>query len=360
MVSLVNYLGGEIDFKIVTTNYDLNSQKPYEGIQVNTWLRSPLGCEVYYADPKTLSRDKLTKIIAGIRFDKVYINSFFSKNFSIIPLQILNAYHRNKPVILAPRGMLGEGALAIKKFKKKAFILYSKLSGFHDRVIWHATSGQEAQEIRACFTSAGRIVQIANLPKKLNAPLQKSKSKGALRLCFISRISEKKNLLFALNILSGLKNEEICYNIYGPLEDEAYWKKCEDVIRGLPSNITVTYRGSINPAEIETVLATEHMMFLPTLNENFGHAIVESLMCGCPVIISDQTPWNDLENYQAGYALRLDDPEAFRSAIRHAVTLDQEAFSLMSRQAIHYISKKINLNEQIQHYKSLFHESFEN
>ena len=35
-----------------------------------------------------------------------------------------------------------------------------------------------------------------------------------------------------------------------------------------------------------------HDLFVfPTLGENFGHVIYESLMCGTPVLVSDNTPW---------------------------------------------------------------------
>ena len=40
-------------------------------------------------------------------------------------------------------------------------------------------------------------------------------------------------------------------------------------------------------------------MFLPSKGENFGHIIMESLAASTPVIISDLTPWKDLENARA-------------------------------------------------------------
>lgn len=360
IVSLVRYLGAEFNFKIVTTNCDLNSDKPYGGIQADTWIKSELGCEVYYTSLQNLSYRTVKKVMDETSFDLVYINSFFSKNFSIIPLQILNTYYKKKPVILAPRGMLGEGALAIKRFKKRAFILYSRITGLHSRVIWHATSVQEEQEIKNVFGTKKTIYKISNLPKKLNADLKKIKTPGSLNLCFISRISEKKNLVFALNVLAQINDQEIRYNIYGPLEDSTYWEKCENILKNFPKNIKAEYQGTIDPKDLEKVLADEHMMFLPTFNENFGHSIVESLLCGCPVIISDQTPWNDLEANDAGYAIPLNEKEKFITAIKACVKLNQEEFSARSQKAINYISKKIDLGLITQQYKTLFNESIKN
>ena len=360
IMSLVDYLGVDFNFKIITTNCDLNSNVPYPEITPNVWVKSEMGCEIYYADPKTLSTGLIKKIIAEVRFDKVYINSFFSKFFSIIPLQILNKDYPNKPIILAPRGMLGDGALALKKYKKKVFIMYSKLSGLHSTVIWHATSTQEEKEIVKVFNPKTPIVKISNLPKKVNAPLTRQKRKGVLNLCFVSRISEKKNLFFALEILTDIKEVNVNYNIYGPLEDLAYWEKCKEQIRTMPPNIKVTYKGSLSPDAIEKIYGQEEMMFLPTLNENFGHSIVESLLCGCPVIISDQTPWNDLEESDAGYAISLDNKEKFKMVIITCANLNQDEFSEKSKRAINYIAKKIDLELITQQYKTLFNEPTKN
>lgn len=360
ILSMVDYLRNDIKFKIVTTNCDLNSKTPYPGIPVNQWIASPLGCEVMYLSSGEINSTQIKTILQNTSFEAVYINSFFSKFFSIVPLQILNADFKNKPVILAPRGMLGGGALAIKKFKKQLFILYAKIIKLHNHVLWHATSDQEEKEILSVFKNTRRLVKISNLPKKLTAPTIRKKESGTILLCFISRISEKKNLIFALQTLAQIKTVNVIFNIYGPQEDPLYWQKCLDIMNTLPANIKASYKGVIEPQHLEKTLATEHMLFLPTYNENFGHSIVESLMCGCPAIISDQTPWNDLEKQNAGYALSLTNPQKFIETIIHCANLNQQEYSEKSAAAINYIREKINLNLIINQYKELFNERLKN
>ena len=360
VLALVNSLNDSFNFKIITTNTDLNSEKKYENIEPNKWITSPLGCEIFYADSKKLNYTAIKKIINEVSFEIVYINSFFSKNYSIIPLIILNNNYKNIPVILAPRGMLGDGALALKKIKKKLFILFSKISGFHSKIIWHATSLNEEEEIKKTFHKKTNIVTISNLPKKLSANLSKSKQINVLKLCFISRISAKKNLIFALKVLSKIKEVEIIYNIYGPKEDSVYWEKCSALIKEMPSNVVINYKGLIHPNELEIILAEEQMMFLPTLNENFGHSIVESLFCGCPVIISDQTPWIDLEKNNAGFAIPLNNTQGFINAITKMAKLNQEDYLEKSNAAIKYISSKIEKEKSINLYKNLFNDFIKN
>ncbi len=101
-------------------------------------------------------------------------------------------------------------------------------------------------------------------------------------------------------------------------------------------------------------------MFLPTLNENFGHSIVESLLSGCPAIISDQTPWSDLEKNNAGYSIPLNSKEKFLQAIVAMAKLNQEEFSQKSNAANSYISNKIEVEKSINLYKNLFNEFIKN
>ena len=43
---------------------------------------------------------------------------------------------------------------------------------------------------------------------------------------------------------------------------------------------------------------------------------------GCPVILSDQTPWNDVHAHGAGWAIPLDRSGEFTEAIRQVVAWD--------------------------------------
>lgn len=360
IISLIQYLSDDYHFKVITSNCDLKSTQAYPGILPNTWINSSLNCEVYYADQEHTNSSNFIEILKGTNFDLVYINSFFSKNFSIIPLQILNKHFKNIPIVFAPRGMLSDGALAIKQIKKRLFLVYSKLSGLHSRVVWHATSKQEVIEIETNIHPNTPIHYISNLPKRIKNNANKTKETNRLKLFYFSRISEVKNLNFALSTLALIKHLPIEFKIYGPIEDNNYWQLCESLIRSMPQNIKVSYEGNLKPNEVESKLSSEQVLFLPTFNENFGHSIVESLLCGCPAIISNQTPWNDIEAYGAGFALDLSSQDKFMDAIELYAKMNQEEYRACSLRAINYISEKINVSEIVKKYKQLFDDSIEN
>ncbi len=336
--SMVKLLKADYDFKIFTRNTDHNDPKPYDGIKADTWLKFDEGIEVLYCSEKNLTKKTIKWTIESINADSLYINSFYSPWFSIYPLQIIKKLKLQEKVVLAPRGMLGKGALAIKSFKKKLFIRFAKLKGLHNSITWQASSENEKKDIEAVF---GRFVKIkiaGNLSYIEQMPFQKRKKEvGELKLFFLSRIVPIKNLHVALEALSKIDSDKkIVFDIYGPLEDAAYWQKCQNIIGKLPTNIRVTYKGVISNKESQSTLQNYQALYMPTLNENFGHSILESFAAGCLVIISDQTPWNNLQTMNIGYNIKVNEkkPEnELLDALNSLLNLTEDEFNAFGLKA---------------------------
>ena len=129
---------------------------------------------------------------------------------------------------------------------------------------------------------------------------------------------------------------EISFDIYGPIEDTSYWEECQTMISALPPNVCVAYHGPLEHEKIRQVFAGHDLFLFPTLGENYGHVICESLAAGCPVLISDQTPWLGLEQRGAGWAIALDDRGRFRSILQQCVDADGERQDALSASAMQY------------------------
>ena len=98
--------------------------------------------------------------------------------------------------------------------------------------------------------------------------------------------------------------------------------------------MSVCDRGEVAADEVPRALARNHVLLLPTRGENFGHVILESLLAGVPVLISDQTPWRDLERRGAGWDVPLAEPDRFRARLRALLEMDEgelERWSLGAR-----------------------------
>lgn len=195
---------------------------------------------------------------------------------------------------------------------------------------------------QAAFTVLGSKARVAiapNLPPVINVAdgsvAVKEKAKGCLKIIFLSRISRKKNLNGALKMLKGL-NGNVQFNIYGPMEDKSYWAECQKIISGLPENIKVQYCGSMEHDKVSAVMKDHDIFFFPTLGENFGHVILEALCAGCPILISDQTPWRNLEEKGVGWDLSLSKPGMFQEVLQRCVEMDNDEYVKWSERARKY------------------------
>jgi glycosyltransferase involved in cell wall biosynthesis len=109
----------------------------------------------------------------------------------------------------------------------------------------------------------------------------------------------------------------VVFDIYGPMVDSEYWARLQGRIARMPDHITVTAHGALPHDRVAATLAVHDLFFLPTMGENFGHAINEALSSGLPVLISDTTPWRGLQAAGAGWDFPLDKPQAFSEAIEN-------------------------------------------
>lgn len=354
--NLVDNLSDKIDFYIVTSDRDLGDNKPFNNIQVDMWVKVGKA-NVFYTDLSKLTWKKIRNIINSIDYDVLYLNSFFSYKFSIVPV-ILKKIKKilNKRIVLAPRGEFSPGALALKKLKKQVFISLSKIAGLYNDIVWHATTQSEKHDIEKIFGGNINIIVANNLTANYDDLVYDKKigkNEGELKIVFISRIHPKKNLKKAIEFLKNIEGK-IEFNIYGSLEDKKYWAECLEVINSLPSNIKVEYRGIAPHDKVIEIFKEHHIFLFPTLGENFGHVIVEALIGGCPVIISDQTPWRNLEQVHAGWDIALNDEKKFMNVIQYCVDLNSEEYKVLSKDAFEFGKKVSNNKEEIKNYLFLF------
>jgi glycosyltransferase involved in cell wall biosynthesis len=326
--NIVDRLGDEFHFKIVTSDRDYLDRQPYPGIRPDAWTRAGKA-EVLYCSPQGLSCRNFYRVLHQLSYDAIYLNSLVSPRFTLVPLLLLKyAHFDSKPVVVAPRGELSPGALAQKGAKKAIYLRLVKLLGLYQNVFWQASTELDAGLIRSHFGAGARIWVADDLFSSEDQVAWQhgragyDKAIGHVRVVFLSRISPMKNLLGALEMLAGVR-EAVQFDIYGPVDDAEYWSQCQATIARLPSNIRVAYRGHVSHADVLRTLASYDLFLLPTLGENFGHVILEALVAGCPVLISDQTPWTGLEDLGVGWDVPLSNLERFRQAIRKVAGMDR-------------------------------------
>ena len=320
IANMVEQLGDDLDFRIITSDRDARDQDPYPGLRIDDWNRVGKA-EVYYVSPNQCSVWALAKLINATPHDVLYLNSYFDLLFTIKPLIARRlGWLPALPVVLAPRGEFSPGALEIKKWKKVSFLKISQIFSLYRNVTWQASSDYEAADIRRSIGVVAQAIVVApDLPTglhevKTRVEYPQLKEGMPLRVVFISRISPKKNLDYALRVLAKV-SVVVELHIYGFINDDTYWKNCQQLIHELPNNVSAYFHGEIDHAVVVETLSGYDLFFLPTRGENYGHVIFEALAAGVPVLISDQTPWRDLEQEAVGYMRPLNDENAFVEVI---------------------------------------------
>lgn len=328
--NLIDHLGKEFNFSVVTRDTDYTEQKPMVGIKSNAWNILPDGKRVYYISSDQLNKATIAKLLREEKYDVVYLNGIWSQPFTAWPLKELKKLNNNIRKVVAARGMLAPSALAIKSAKKKLFLKLANWRNYFGDVIFHATTEKESQEIKNAFGKNAEVIVAGNLPRKILAKSERrKKDPGGLRIINVARIAPEKNTSYAIEILANIKSPVVA-DFYGSVYDDKYWNACKEMAKQLPPNVQLNFHGSLPSENIFTKLSDYDLMFMPTRGENFGHIILESLQAGTPVIISDQTPWKNLEAENAGWDLALNSPWDFVKMIERVAQMDEVEFSRWS------------------------------
>lgn len=354
--NLIANLKNEYNFKVVTGDTDLGESQPYPAVKSNAWNMLEEKIPVFYFSATEKKYARIKKILLSEKFDVLYTNSFFSIPFTIFPLLVVKFNKINCKVIVAPRGMMGKGSLSIKPLKKKLFIFVAKLTGLFNNVIWHASTPGEQKEIEAIFGPQAKIKKAINLtaPRTV-VKYERKKSKGEVRFFCLARISPVKNILAIFKYLLRVDSQsKIVIDFYGSSDDDKYLEECKSLKKLFPDTIKANFLGPLPNNQVEKMTTGYHFMILPTFNENFGHAIVESLIAGCPVLISNCTPWKNLETLKAGWDLPLNDDRLFIEKINTCVNMEQVEYDSWSEGASAFARKILSNQEALKENKELF------
>ena len=341
IVNMVERMSDRFDFWIITRDHDgkLDKQQ-YTTVKINEW-NEVREAKVYYLSRDMVKISKLRELIINVKPKLLYFNSYFATlAIYVMILRRLKLIPKIN-VVIAPCGELSEGALNLKSSKKKVFRINAKVSGLYQNIIWKASSEIEKKEIEMAIGMGGKIFIAPDLPPKtiladFQPQMKPGKNVGEAKMIFLSRFMRKKNFKWLLENLSEVQGN-LTIDIYGPLEDELYWKECLPIIEKLSTNIKVESKGASPHELVLGTLIKYHFFILPTLGENFGHVFLEAMACGCPLIISDQTPWLELEKCGSGWDLSLENPEGWLQTINQCIGMDDNSYSKISRSARDFV-----------------------
>jgi glycosyltransferase involved in cell wall biosynthesis len=345
--NLTDRLGGEYDFRILTEDRDYGDTHAYQNIKYGEW--NQVGkAKVRYVEPGGFTA-KVIRELSDMA-DMIYLCGCYN-DYARVTLWLQRIGKIRKPIVIAPMGIFAPGALHTGKFKyikKKAYIAMCKALGYFDGVTWSVTNTDEENQVKDIIGQNARCIQAKDLPKCVDIKCDAGsvsdeddstptgKNRGELRIIYLSRISPEKNTEYALDIVRNLKGN-IIFDIYGMSANEEYFDICMKKIKEMPANIKCSYMGSVRPEDVVGTFGRYHVFLFPTLGENYGHAIYESMAAGCIPVISDRTPWKDLEIENVGKILTLNDIKYDTQIMRQFVDMENSAYIKARKRVLEYV-----------------------
>jgi len=358
IANFVDHLGGEFDIRVVTRDRDALDTESYPDVAVDAW--NTVGkAQVFYASPRTTTLRGITRLLRETPHDLLYVNSFFAFEFTTLPL--LARWFRMapiKPCVIAPRGQFSAGAIALKAWKKRLFLWFSNRLGLYQGLLWQASSEFEVIDIKREFgVSRGRITVAPDLAPCAAVAERESQDRGLgpLRIVFLSRISPKKNLDYLLQALLRVR-PPVQLTIVGPISEPDYWEQCQDIMAELPFTVTAKYLGEVTPPDVLHTFARFDLFAFPTRGENYGHVVLEALMAGTPVLISDQTLWRGSDD-GAVETLPLADVGGWVAAIERWASFDEAALRRRRQAAFRYARNYLEGSGAVDQNRRLFLEA---
>jgi glycosyltransferase involved in cell wall biosynthesis len=187
------------------------------------------------------------------------------------------------------------------------------------------------------------------LPRKK----RNEKSQGRLNIVFLSRISRMKNLLTLIRAAGCLRGS-VLLDIWGPISDANYWQQCQEEITKLPTNVLATYRGECAHESVADVLGQADVFALPSLGENYGHVIYEALSAGCPVVLSDRTPWRKLSEVGVGFDVSLANIDSFVRSLQVMLDMNANEYRAYAERCRNFAARHSCSNAEIEASRRLF------
>ena len=351
---LAQLLNSQFHIKIVTRNTDYNSSTPYENIESNVWTTVQEGVEVLYLSKEQITYKKIKELVKVNKSNRLLINGLFSIYFSFLPSFFAMLFGVSKSYV-AVRGMLHASALSVKPIKKQLFLAFVRGLGLYKSKTMLASSEEEVSLIKRVLGPQTNVRLLPNLPitPSVFTPKVFKKNEDTLRLLFLGRISPEKNpitLVKALQSVSFTVNVTFC----GAFNEKQYADLFEKECKLLPNCVQMTHVQHCPHHEIEALFLNHDILVLPSLGENFGHAIFESFAYSTPVIIGNNTPWKGIKSEKAGVEIEPTNSQSLLEELQFFNQLSQAEYTEWQQGAYNKATQYFEINNFKETYTQVF------
>lgn len=353
-----------INVYVSTTNANMTSKLD---VETNRWKKFSNNFYVKYYDETKVDKFSLQlyfNIWKDIKSsDVVHVQSIFN---TPTPISLLYARIFNKPVLLSPRGSLGEWCIGNGSKLKSLWLKYL-IQPFVNTITWHATAEQEKQEILMLFPKAKVVIvpngidyELFQTSNTLSSSLFSNKFIGSQInadkiIVSMGRLQKKKGFDILINSFAKIIQTHPTTMLLIAGDDEGELEALEKRVPKLNLENKVFFIGAISGQDKIDFLANADLFVLPSHNENFGNVYIESLATGTPIVASKNTPWEEVEENGCGKWVNNTVEETSR-AILTMLSKNQDEMQVNAKM----LAKKYDWKTIAKEFKKLYENILEN
>ena len=263
------------------------------------------------------------------------------------------ARREQRPLIVAPRGMLEPWAMRHKAWKKKLAWQAFQKRDLKRATAFHSTAQSEAESIRRL----GFKQPIAVIPNGIVLPnltvggaLNKvpssscdgsepsTKNPDPRTALFLSRINTKKGLPMLLDVWKRVAPEGWRLVIAGN-DDCGHLHVVVEKIKALGLKDRVELAGPLFGDAKEEAYRNADLFVLPSYSENFGIVVAEALGYGVPVLTTTGCPWSELLTHDCGWWVEPT-PSGIEAGLNQALCTENQELSAMGARGRELVEQK--------------------
>lgn len=222
------------------------------------------------------------------------------------------ARRQGVPLVISPRGMMSAWAWRHRRWKKWLSARFVHPNAFAQAAGWHATSEEEAADIRRlgfaqpiCVAPNGVAVPSAAEAATAAAfwRSQAPAADGRRVALFHSRFHPKKRVVELIELWARIAPADWVLLVVGIPEAYTVEHLAGRARAAGAGDRVLVFDGTTTPPPY----AFAHLFLLPTHSENFGLTVAEALAHGIPALTTDGTPWRRLDSVGAGRCVAWSD-----------------------------------------------------
>lgn len=257
---------------------------------------------------KNISKSELQKLLVDGHFDLIHFQMIWIPIYHYAA-QICRKHHI--PYMITPRGTLEPWCYndknIAKRIKKKVAMAVYQFNDIQKASAILATAKMEADNLRKIgFTNPISVVANGIDVSEYKCRTEDDKTSVKKQILFLSRVHPKKGIEYLIDAWQTLHAKFQDWNVViAGNGEESYIQQLNGLItqKGLQNCVTIV--PPVFGEEKHKLYCESSLFVLPTHSENFGMVIAEAMSCGVPVITTNGTPWQELNELDLGWCIDL-------------------------------------------------------